>query len=115
MKWTNIDMTLSNIKRCDGNRLVCIDNEWVYEFPIPVDYVVWRMIKEFYYSYGAYVKHQMKMQDICCNVGLEKCDLRIFENMERGFASRLFGTKSVEVYLNNYVKPCMIQNSVMRA
>lgn len=39
---TNIDMLLSNLIR-KGDRCVCIiDYEWMFSFPIPLDFVIWR-------------------------------------------------------------------------
>ena len=110
LHWTNIDLSLSNLKTDSTNRLYCIDYEWVFKFPIPIDYVTWRTINELYYSYGAYLNKIMSMTDFCCKVGIKHSDLKIFTTMEANIAERIFGPKHSELYLKRYIKPFIQQN-----
>ncbi len=43
----NIDLILDNIFEDDG-RYCVIDCEWVFDFPIPVSFVLWRAVNELY-------------------------------------------------------------------
>lgn len=43
----NIDLILTNLFRKGGN-IVVIDPEWIFEFAIPVKFVIWRIINECY-------------------------------------------------------------------
>lgn len=43
----NIDLIAENIF-LDGDGYVVIDNEWVFDFPVPVQFLIWRCIHELY-------------------------------------------------------------------
>lgn len=42
----NIDLILNNVFYSAGQYLV-IDPEWVFDFPVPVDFIIWRALNEF--------------------------------------------------------------------
>lgn len=46
----NIDLILDNIFEKDGDYCV-IDCEWIFDFPVPVSFILWRCINELYSSY----------------------------------------------------------------
>ena len=46
----NIDLILDNIFEKDGKYRV-IDCEWIFDFPVPVAFIIWRAINELYSSY----------------------------------------------------------------
>ena len=46
----NIDLILDNIFEKDGEYCV-IDCEWVFDFPVPVSFILWRSINELYSSF----------------------------------------------------------------
>jgi hypothetical protein len=46
----NIDLILDNIFEQDG-RYEVIDCEWIFDFPVPVDFLIWRAINELYAAY----------------------------------------------------------------
>lgn len=43
----NIDLILDNIFR-DGEAMFVIDGEWIFDFPIPDKFIIWRTINEIY-------------------------------------------------------------------
>ncbi len=45
----NIDFILNNVYWKDGKYII-IDPEWIFDFPIPVDFIIWRMLNELYTS-----------------------------------------------------------------
>ena len=51
----NIDLILDNIFEKDGKYYV-IDCEWVFDFPVPVSFILWRTVNELYSSYPAFEK-----------------------------------------------------------
>lgn len=48
----NIDLILDNIFETGGQYQV-IDCEWMFDFPVPADYILWRSINELYTNYPA--------------------------------------------------------------
>lgn len=114
MKWTNVDFSLSNLKRDMNNRLICIDSEWVFKFPIPVEYAIWRMANATYTTYAVYLRNKMDMHEFCTNIGIEKEKLDVLKKMEEEFTEKIFGNNFEEVYLNNYVKRCLFPDVYVR-
>ena len=47
----NIDLILDNIFEKDGKYRV-IDCEWIFDFPVPVAFIIWRAINELYSSWN---------------------------------------------------------------
>lgn len=43
----NIDLILDNIFR-DGEAMFVIDGEWIFDFPVPAEFIIWRTINEIY-------------------------------------------------------------------
>lgn len=43
----NIDLILDNIFR-EGEDMIVIDGEWVFDFPVPAEFIIWRTINEIY-------------------------------------------------------------------
>lgn len=48
----NIDLILDNIFEKDGKYYV-IDCEWIFDFPVPVSFILWRTVNEIYSSHPA--------------------------------------------------------------
>lgn len=109
MQCTNIDMSMKNIRRNMFGELFCIDYEWVFNFPIPIDYVLWRMVIDLYCSYGTYLNKKINIKDFCMCIGISAENLGVFEKMEKQLASKIFGNGYSEMYLKRYVQPCITQ------
>lgn len=43
----NIDLILDNIFR-EGEAMYVIDGEWIFDFPVPAEFILWRTINEIY-------------------------------------------------------------------
>ena len=72
-KISNIDCSSDNIIFNDKGQIKVIDYEWVYDFPVPVDFIFYRVLNLFYSSYNIPYSWQelLKMSDIdvkCLNV-----------------------------------------------
>ena len=71
----NIDLIFTNIYKHDSSFLV-IDPEWVFDFPIPVDFIVWRALHELFVA-------NPKLEElISSNVVLERYGLLDKKNGE---------------------------------
>ena len=55
---TNLDMLFHNIIIKD-NEAYCIDYEWIFEFPIPIEFLIYRMISTFYSKYNMYFSNKI--------------------------------------------------------
>jgi len=110
MKVSNVDMLFSNIKISDG-KLIAFDFEWVFDFPIPYKYILWRAAKEVYYQYAAYLKKSTSYKDYMRNLEFNEEESKIFENMEKNFGFYIYGENRKEEYLRNYEKSVIMQEN----
>ena len=93
----------------DG-RVYAFDFEWVFEFPIPYKYVLWRALKQLYIKYFVYLKGQISGNHFLEYFGIDERSIQIFERMEKKFAEYVFGKDNRERYLSNYRKSAFMQN-----
>lgn len=108
LKYTNIDMIFSNIKVTENNQLYCFDYEWIFGFPIPYEYVIWRIVYRLYLEYGAYLKAVFSKEQFLEKVGIKKENLDIYERMEQNFIKGIYGKEN---YLWNYKKTSITQST----
>lgn len=101
---SNIDITLSNVKLLDSGEVVNFDYEWVFDFPIPYEYIIWRMLSQLYAKYMVYLKRTFSKKEFLVSVGLDSAKFGVYENMEASFAEYVFGKRTEELYLKNYRK-----------
>lgn len=50
VKNANIDIILNNIFFVEGE-YVLIDTEWIFDFPIPSEYIMWRVVNELFHNH----------------------------------------------------------------
>jgi len=110
LKVTNVDMIFSNIKILNDNQVYCFDNEWVFDFPIPHDFILWRTLIDFYEKFLVYIKQNFSRKEFvsCFNISNE--DYEIYSNMELNFNKYVYGNQ--QFYLENYRK-IAISNKIL--
>lgn len=99
-KSTNIDMIFSNLIMQENGNICCIDNEWVFDFPIPFEYVIWRSASQLYSQYVSYLREDISRKNFLVEIGLNKENFDIYEEMEKNFSKNIIG----EDYRLNYRK-----------
>ncbi len=100
-KYTNPDMLLHNLIACEG-KVYCIDYEWVFDFPIPRYFTLYRVAKDFYDRYMMYISAKFTMNEFIERVGVPKDDIREYAMMYKAFGDWVYGNNN---YLKQYQKP----------
>lgn len=106
LKYTNVDLIFSNLKLTSDGQLYCFDYEWVFDFLIPYEYVIWRSASQLYKKYMIYLKNRISKSDFFSEIGLLKENCVIYERMENNFHTYVYGN---EDYLKNYRKSSLMQ------
>ena len=92
----NIDLICANIFEF-GDDYEIIAYEWTFDFPVPVAFIMWRMIHELYYripKLGAlYTQDDMNHE-----FGIEPSDSEIFMAWTMHFTYEYVGSDSLDVY-----------------
>ncbi|MCM1120964.1 MAG: class I SAM-dependent methyltransferase [Eubacterium sp.] len=110
LKVTNIDCLFSNFKLTGDGKVYNFDYEWVFEFPIPYKYVLWRALRQLYIKYLVYLKNQISERDFLGRFGIDEDSMLIFGKMEKNFAEYAFGKDYRDKYLSNYKKNAFMQS-----
>ena len=99
----NIDSIFSNfIKTDDG--VVCLDYEWVLDFPIPVDFVRYRLIQNIYNEKHGYLFSRVSNDEFLGCLGLSDDEIDMYSKMELLFQYHVHGENLKYIYLDNYKK-----------
>ena len=104
LKVTNLDMTFENIIIKDS-KAYCIDYEWIFDFPIPIEFVIYRMISIFYSKFNMYFSEKLNKTKLLIEVGVKEINIDVYNKMERKFSEFAFGKNNSMRYLRNYIKP----------
>lgn len=110
LKVTNIDCLFSNFKLTRDGKVYNFDYEWVFEFPIPYKYVLWRALRQLYNKYLVYLKNQISEWDFLGRFGIGEDNMLIFGKMEIKFSEYAFGKDYRDKYLSNYRKNAFMQS-----
>jgi len=106
---TNADLIFSNFKIDPSGSFVNFDYEWVFEFPIPYEYVIWRAVYQLYDKFAVYLLPQMSKEEFVIKAGIKENNLSIYKQMEKKFGEYVCGEKGCEKYINHYEKSVFVQ------
>ncbi len=106
LKCTNADLIFSNLKLTHDKKIFCFDCEWIFDFLIPYEYIIWRSASQLYNKYLVYLKSKISRTEFFLKAGFGKEDLSAYEQMEKHFYNYVYGK---EDYLKNYQKNFMTQ------
>jgi GT2 family glycosyltransferase len=66
-----------------------MDYEWTFDFPIPVNYVIFRILH--FYIYGSTKRTMLHTQNLYGRAGLDREEVRQYEKMEEHFQQYVLG------------------------
>lgn len=99
----NIDCILENIMM-NGEKMTCLDYEWVFDFPVPVDFMRYRVVHYFYKAHPETAKIAAEETALAA-FGIAEQDVEIFVAMEQSFQRYVFGGEQDCRYTENYRQP----------
>ena len=99
----NLDCNLDNFLIV-GDRIVCLDYEWVEETEVPVNFLKYRVIN---YYYGAHPEagRLISEADLLAEFEITAEDQICFKAMEQEFQRYVFGEEKNARYTDNYRLP----------
>lgn len=99
----NLDMIFDNFVEKDG-KWYCIDYEWILDFPVPVEFIRYRVLFYFYHRHVDLLANDTDQTEFMEQFGIDRNDQAIYENMENIFQEYVHGTNREYIYLKNYGK-----------
>ncbi|MCC0684460.1 hypothetical protein, partial [Clostridioides sp. ZZV14-6345] len=95
-KVSNIDFIFSNT--IVNDKLNIIDYEWFFNFPIPINYIIYRSI----FNYN--INHEIKIDNkIYGFLGIKEVEIKIYEDMESNFQKYVKGNALDIDLIHNYL------------
>ena len=81
MPISDIDMIMSNIMQ--GDKWTVLDYEWSFDFPIPVQFIAYRLLH--YYLYASPIRNVLRERNLMEKAGISTGTEEIYYQMERHF------------------------------
>ena len=94
-------MIFSNIRIVEDEGVYCLDNEWVYDFPIPYEYVIWRVLSQLYSKYMVYLRNKISKREFMVALGLNDKNFEVYQRMEKNFSKNVLGEDYRKHYLQS--------------
>lgn len=98
----DIDLILDNIF-IDGDKFVLIDPEWTFDFDIPIEYVMWRIINECYTNHPV-LSSKLDRYNILNKYGIGEESEQVFREWEMHFTTQFIGAGRNRRFAKPYVK-----------
>ena len=111
MDVTNVDAIFSNMIRDANGSVHLIDCEWVFEFPIPYEYPIWRAITVLHFQYAAYLNTQCSFTEYVKRFGFDDGKIRCFSNMDTNFSHYVCGENNEAEISKKYVKESIMTSN----
>lgn len=97
---SNIDLLFENIlTTAEGD--FCLDYEWVYDFPVPEHFIVYRMLKYFHEQYSSLMQG-LTLEALLAELGITSDMAQVYGRMEESFQAYVHG-ENQQLYLGNYL------------
>ena len=99
---SNIDLVPANIL-LDGDRISVIDYEWTFFFPVPSQFLVYRMIHYYLESDGK--RESLKTLNFYEKAGITAKEQEIYAEMEKNFQKYMLGNHTAMRNLYDRISP----------
>ena len=103
---SNIDMLFENVL-VQGDTWLCLDYEWAFDFPVPVDFVRYRILLYFYRRHTALLEGRMDATGLLERSGISRPMAIQYARMEKAFQAYVHGEDNSCIYLKRYAKKAM--------
>lgn len=98
--FSNVDLIFDNVIEC-GQKWIGIDYEWVFDFPIPIDFIKYRILHYFYVEEKNWMEQIISEDQLLTAFGLQERKEE-FARMESSFQKYVFGEKAEYRYMDQY-------------
>lgn len=103
LKRANIDEIFDNFVIHD-NKIYLIDYEWVFDFPIPLEYLRFRTLFYFYVKNGNYLTNIIDLDEYLGYFGIDKESQNDWMKLDDSFQQYVHGKERKYIYTRNYSK-----------
>ena len=110
LKVSNIDFIFGNI--VIGSKWTVIDYEWVFDFPVPIEFIIYRAVH--YYLYSSTKRSALLGFQIFTLLGISAEEMDMYAEMERNFQRYVAGNRDTMAELKKeMLKDCINVHKVV--
>ncbi len=91
-QYVNVDNILENII-VNHENYTMIDYEWMFNFYIPYNFVIYRAIIDLYINYADVMNAMMSLDDMLCKLDISENERNIYNKMNMSFNDYVFNGK----------------------
>jgi len=103
LKVSNLDFTFDNVLLA-GERKWLIDYEWVFDWSIPIDYLLYRSVYLFFWKHKNYMNNFITFSRMVSYLGYSKEENELFNDIEKKFQETVVGENFENDRLKAYKK-----------
>lgn len=100
---SNIDFNFDNIVKDASGALKVIDYEWICPFPVPLNFIKFRAINNFYYSHYYLIRNFIEIHEMFSYLQVPEDEISDYTEMSNRFAD-MIGTEREAASINKYLK-----------
>lgn len=101
----DIDLTMDNLILTEDGNSKIIDYEWIFDFPVPLEFVYYRAVLALYIKHGQELNVLAQQDSLYRMFGIEESDIGVFRQMNEAFNRYVQGREnSYEHALTAYRK-----------
>jgi len=101
----NLDLTFDNMIVGPEGKWIVIDYEWVFTMQVPVKYLLYRCLNEFYRKYIAYMEHYFPEKSrLFALLDIREYEMAVFDQLEAGFQKYVCGDNTHYEFNKYYFK-----------
>jgi len=104
----NLDLTFDNIIQTSHGEQVIIDYEWVVNFVVPVQYLLYRSLRRFFLNNHSYTTSFLSMEECLSSFGIGAEELDLYYQMELGLRERVYGPNLSYIIPSSHFKPVIV-------
>ena len=100
---TNIDSNFDNFLT-DGDKIWCIDYEWIADFPVPIRFIKYRTLLYFYTKNSELLGNSIPVDRFLEHYGFTSDDIELFGAMDDNFQQFVHGKDRKYILTSRYEK-----------
>ena len=100
----NLDLICDNIIITEEGQPWVIDYEWVFDFEVPVSFLLYRGIGVLYSKYGEYLEMLLPFGEALKKAGIEESSMQLYSLWEKNFQKHVFGAEPPFRFQERYVQ-----------
>lgn len=100
---SNIDLIFENLLLDKNGQIKIVDYEWVFDYPIPLNFIKFRAINTFYYSNYNTIRNFVAIDELFDYLGILREEISEYIEMSNIFAD-IVGTERESAFIKKYQK-----------